>query len=705
MTFIFGLGLSLAILFLVYSLYKSGQRIRRLEKEMQALREVMSSGSFDVTKKDLKYERQWALSFHREERRFTIYHSDAGVERDKQAGSLFYVPAESEKKTFWPFAFKTKRHFLNLPKRHKLYGEILSGIGLGALYFVLFLTAAVYGLISGAVSLLVLFLITLFGGYFSFVFNSKIIIVLAVFGGLLTPFLLSAFGVVGILNFFNYLVILNAGILSLSLVKGWYDVSFGTFIATVLVYLIGLASASETVLLSFPFFHYALAGFLLFFSFSVLCGLRCSEKDGLILALFALNPAFFLFISIQDRVLGGSEWLGFLSLSLSALYLVVYFALPKKAGHEAMFRKFSLGISSVFFVFFVPIQLEIFYITIAWALQATFLFLLARLLQSKFIDLLAKLLFVLVFLRLLIVDTFFFDPISLILNLRFGLFLVVMFLLFISYVVSLRLNKNEPSSTKNFLLIQIYFLGLWSLSLEVLNFLPNFFLPFAWLLWALLLGVVSFYLRSPCLRIMSYAVFVFSGVWILLTQGFLDLSEASLVLNSRTFSFLSLIILGAVFLFFLSKSSEKRLEKDSYFTRRFFFLASAFLLFWLVTRETVDGFARYLDDGKGPMTNSLISEGLVLSSVWMVYALFLLLVGFFKKVKHLPACAAVIFVLIIGKTFIFDAVGVDHLYRLLSFLGLGGALLVVGYVYVFFSKRLNKTASTGKSGFLKFGHR
>ncbi len=753
MTSIFEFGLYFVILFLIYGLYKYGQRIRRLEKETQKLRKVISSGSFDEPGESFKAERQWALSFHREERRFTAYHSDSEVEQNKQTSSLFYIPAEIENKTFWPASLKARRRlfaiaglvtfflvliyfavrFLQiepasgflftffclilagttfgagryLSKQHKIYGEIIFGAGIGILYLVFFLAAAVYGLISGISALLVLFLIALFGGYFSFISNSKILVTWTIFGGILTLLFLSAFGIIGISTFFNYLIILNAGILSLSLVKGWYDVSFGTFIATVLAYLVVLASTSESVLLNLPFFHYALAGFLLFFSFSLLYGIGRSEKNGLILALFALNPAFFLFIVIQDQVLGGSGWSGFLSLCLSALYLVVYFILPKKSEYEAMFRKFSLGISSAFFVFFVPIQFEVFYITVGWALQATLLFLLARLLQSKFMDFLAKLLFVLVFLRLVVVDSFFLDPTSLIFNLRFGLFVAVVLFLVFSYAISLRLNKNESSGSKNFLLVQIYFLGLWSVSLEVLNFLPNFFLPFVWLLWALLLGVISLYLHNFWLRAISYVIFVFSGTWILLTQSFLNPPATDLILNSRAFSFLSLIILSAVFLFFLSKSSKKRIQKEYRFVREIFFIVSALLLFWLVTRETIESFTYQLIDGKSfesrIVADSLIKESLVLSSVWMAHALILLSVGFFKKVRYLPVCAVAIFVLVVGKTFVFDATNIDYVYRLISFLVLGGVLFLVGCVYIFFSGRLSKVLSGRKSRFLNLG--
>lgn len=707
MTFIFGLGLSLVILFLIYGLYKSGQRIRRLEKETQDLRRVISSGYFGATK-DFKAGRQWALSFHREERRFTVYPSDSQVEQEKQKESLSRLPKE-EKKTFCLPALKTIGAGLCLSGRHKIYGEILSGAGLGIFYFLFFLATVTYGLISGAYVLPAFFLIAILGGYFSFISNSKILGVLTVFGGIPTLLLLSVFGIIGASTLFNGLIILNAGILSLSFVKGWYDVSFGAFIATVLSYLVFLASMPESALLNLSFFYYVSASFLLFFSFSLLCGLGRSEKGGLILALFVLNPFFFLFIGLQEQVLAGSDWLGFLFLFLSALYLVVYLSLPKKPEHEAVLRNFSLGISAAFFVFFVPVHLESFYIPIGWAFQATFLFILACLVKSKSIDFLARLIFVLVFFRLVIVDTFFFDPSSLIFNLRFGLFLSVMLFLVFSYLVSLRLNKNQSLAGKNFLLFQIYFLGLWSFSLEVLNFLPNFFLPFVWLLSALLLGVASLYLHNFWLRMTSYATFVFSGVWILLTQSFLNPPVANLILNSRAFSFLSLMILGAVFLFFLSKSLKKKLQKEYRLVRQIFFSASALLIFWLVTRETMDGFVyRSADEKKlesWTTADFSIDGGLILSSVWMFYAFILLFVGLFKKLKCLSFFAVAIFVLIIGKTFFFDAAHVDYVYRLVSFLVLGGILFVTGYVYIFFSRRLSKMMSDRKNSFLNLNHR
>ena len=69
------------------------------------------------------------------------------------------------------------------------------------------------------------------------------------------------------------------------------------------------------------------------------------------------------------------------------------------------------------------------------------------------------------------------------------------------------------------------------------------------------------------------------------------------------------------------------------------------------------------------------------SFVWMAYALALLALGIATKRSVLRYASLAVLVVTVGKVFLIDMAGLTGLYRVGSFLGLGLALIGIGYVY------------------------
>jgi uncharacterized membrane protein len=75
------------------------------------------------------------------------------------------------------------------------------------------------------------------------------------------------------------------------------------------------------------------------------------------------------------------------------------------------------------------------------------------------------------------------------------------------------------------------------------------------------------------------------------------------------------------------------------------------------------------------------AQKLSLSVVWAIYSIVLVAIGFIRK--HVPAriFAIALFGITIFKVFIFDLSGLEDVYRIVSFIGLGTILLVVSFLY------------------------
>jgi uncharacterized membrane protein len=131
--------------------------------------------------------------------------------------------------------------------------------------------------------------------------------------------------------------------------------------------------------------------------------------------------------------------------------------------------------------------------------------------------------------------------------------------------------------------------------------------------------------------------------------------------------------------------------------------AAPALLFFLLARErtVLPGLSTAFNAG-GLMLVSLfltlqvrhLFQGPVLSSpgvgdaelytyslVWLVYALALLGLGYVTGRRALRHASMLVILATVGKVFLIDMAGLTGLYRVLSFLGLGLALVGIGYFY------------------------
>ena len=79
-------------------------------------------------------------------------------------------------------------------------------------------------------------------------------------------------------------------------------------------------------------------------------------------------------------------------------------------------------------------------------------------------------------------------------------------------------------------------------------------------------------------------------------------------------------------------------------------------------------------------------EQVAISAVWVVASLVLMGLGLGLKVRDLRILAIALFDLTIVKAFFYDLSGLQELYRIVAFMGLGTVLLVVSYVYQRFER-------------------
>lgn len=118
-------------------------------------------------------------------------------------------------------------------------------------------------------------------------------------------------------------------------------------------------------------------------------------------------------------------------------------------------------------------------------------------------------------------------------------------------------------------------------------------------------------------------------------------------------------------------------------------LGLIFLAFSLLTGETLDYFRKSIallamntESDIAPAVDTLRNlQQMTLSGVWMLYSIFLIACGMWRRIPALRIIAMALFGFTILKIFIYDLSFLEALYRIVSFLGLGVILLTVSYLY------------------------
>ena len=100
----------------------------------------------------------------------------------------------------------------------------------------------------------------------------------------------------------------------------------------------------------------------------------------------------------------------------------------------------------------------------------------------------------------------------------------------------------------------------------------------------------------------------------------------------------------------------------------------------------------YFERTSSPLIERNLAQQLALSTLWLVYALVLLTVGLWKKSAVVRWQALALLGVVIGKVFLFDLSFLDRFYRIISFLLLGIALMLISF---FYQRRLGANRESG----------
>ena len=569
-------------------------------------------------------------------------------------------------------------------RKYPLYGQILTGGGIGILYLSLFAAFAWYHLLSQFSAFFGMIIVTSLGVALAIRHDSVALAGFAVFGGFLTPFLLST-GENNPHQLFLYIALLDIGVAAIAFKKLWRMLALGAFFGTVLVYnswFIDFFSKSQWVIAEV----YATLFFGIFLAISFLAHYfgKASEDEADLL-LVTVNPALYFFASYA--IIHGVHpgWAGGFTGLLSLFYFVLAYLVGSSDAASKKLQQFFAGVGVVLLVLIIPIQFDGKWITIGWALEVAVLTYLGFATASKYLRVFALGVFVLAFIRLLAFESI--VPASAVPWANDRVFTYIIAILCFTAAAALyRIRRHELDADEKvsitFVSTGTYLLVGWLCTIEILDFHNSYWLSILWPLIALGGGAISFAIRSFGLRLAVYATFLAALFRLFVFESAVDILTYTPIVNDRVYAF-------AVALLAMSAFTWLLYQKDRDESRRagpILFVAMNIMLLWLVSKEILDYFNQRLrllpSYQQGIQRVRYASRSnTALSIAWAVYAIALLVLGIIKRSSSARTLSIILFGIVIFKVFLYDTASLNNFYRFISFITLGVILLLTGYLY------------------------
>lgn len=254
------------------------------------------------------------------------------------------------------------------------YAFVLSGGGILILYLSIYAAYNFYQLITQPPAFLLMAAVTATAVLLSVRLNALPVAVLGLAGGFLTPVLLST-GVDNEVALFTYVALLDAGVLSVAYFKRWRTLDFLSFAGTVLTTL-GWADAfyrreklwTTLVFLTVFFVLYSLLAVF----HNVLRRRRSRWFD---VALASANATFYFGLSyfmLADAGYGSATPAS-QALLVSAYFTGLFYTAWRWSREDRLLSYAYVGLGVTFFTVAAAIQLDLQWVTVAWAVEGLML--------------------------------------------------------------------------------------------------------------------------------------------------------------------------------------------------------------------------------------------------------------------------------------------------------------------------------------------
>ncbi|MFC2081060.1 DUF2339 domain-containing protein [Bacteroidota bacterium] len=621
---------------------------------------------------------------------------------------------------------------IRLKKEYENFSAVLMSGSMAIFYFITYAFHAYYELIPQWFAFALMVVITIITVYTALNYGRQVIAHIGLIGAYTIPFIFNETNTRPEI-FFSYMAIINSGILILSIVKQWKALFYASFSVTWLIFITWFLTNYN------PEEHFALSLTILsifFMTFNIIfLVIKLIEKDklntGQILVLVFNTLIFFAFgiyiLSVNET---GKDLLGAFTILVAAIHACGFIILTNRKFPDGTLRLLVLGVAVLFVTIAIPIELKGNWITIAWLVEGLILFSVGRLKKSMFIEYSSYVVVAATAWNLLIewmkrvFESTEADPDLFMPFLNFDFLTAVLAILI--FALMLRFHNNhryrEHINPKDVLfeifniLLSVILIGAVyiAIRLEIGTYFNRWSLNTKIDLSAFHDIPYKYQYRDydiTCFKSLALMIYtmVFVSIFSILNIDIIKsnmLGNITLVINGLVLVF---VIPQGLYLLGILRDSYINQTLSDYYNReslhifiRYIYIASIGLLLFVSQRYIRQKFLKI--DLRVPMdiilyfailimaSTELIqwldfsraadSYKLELSILWGLYAVMLIVLGIWKKKKHLRIGAIVLFSCTLLKLFVYDIAHLDTISKTIVFIVLGILLLITSFLYL-----------------------
>ncbi len=257
--------------------------------------------------------------------------------------------------------------------KYPIYSDLIFAGAIGIFYLTIFSAYGPFELIGQPFALVLMSLITILAVTLSIIRGTMHLATLGVIGGFLTPFLVGM-GEGSQVGLFSYILILDIGVLAVSVFRKWDKLNYLGFAGTIFVFGSWYALQYTPEKFGETFFFLTLF-FLVYLLSSVIHNIHNRKlsaiSDTVLVTINAFAYFGLAYLLLEPK---NPDILGFFALSLAIIYFFLgYIARINNPEDKAM-NIYLPGLAIVFLSVAVPLQVSGYWITLAWLVEALVLF-------------------------------------------------------------------------------------------------------------------------------------------------------------------------------------------------------------------------------------------------------------------------------------------------------------------------------------------
>ncbi|KAA3624685.1 MAG: DUF2339 domain-containing protein [Bacteroidetes bacterium] len=619
---------------------------------------------------------------------------------------------------------------IRLRKKYTNYSAVLVSGAMAILYFITYFAYGFYALYPQPFAFGLMVAITVLTVGAAIHYDKQIIAHIGLVGAYAVPYILGG-DPDQILALFTYVAIINLGILFIAFRKDWKPLYYFAFLLTWMIYATWYFPAFEVE----KHFNLGLVFSGIFFAIFYLTFLvyKLIQKEQFsFLDVIMLIGNSFIFYGFGYDILQGHEQgvnlLGVFTLGNAVVHFLVSLVIYRmELGDRKLFYLVT-SLVLAFLTIAIPVELDGHWVTLIWTVMAALLFWVGRIKNFSIYEFLSYGLMILAFISLMHDWVSVYEPSNYMsdgamLKPVFNVYFLTSIIFvgafgFINYIHQDN-RFTVPITDKNGLLSLIaivlpallIFVTYSAILLEILAYYEQLFVA----------SKISFTADSGLTQYHQNEDFNhFKTVWginysllfvsILVLLKIRRWKDSNLGQVSTLMSYLAIFIFLGGSLYALSELRESYLDQylAEYFERgtwniwiryvsfifigillwvghinarqeflkydysKFYNLLMHLAFVWILSSEVI----HWMDMADAPGTYKL-----GLSILWGVYALFLIVMGIWKKQTYLRVSAMILFGVTLIKLFFYDVEHLETIPKTIVFVSLGGLLLVISFLY------------------------